>query len=108
MKHYSRELKLKVIRMFYEDGKTRAMIAKELGLRSPREVEAWVREYRQKGELAFTKSSGRPQKIWDENAHIQQLEMEVALLKKYHTELRKSLLAKRNIGLLTITGKNTK
>ena len=108
MKRYTREVKLEVVRMFYEDGKTRASITKELGLRSPREVEAWVRQYRQKGELAFTKSSGGPRKTWDESAHIQQLEMEVALLKKYHTELRKSLLAKRNIGLLTITGKNTK
>ena len=58
--------------------------------------------------MGFNKPIGRPHKIWDEAARIRQLEMENALLKKYHTELRKSLLAKRNIGPSITTEGNTK
>lgn len=108
MNHYPLEVKLEAIRLFYEDGKTQAEITKALGIRSDERVEAWVRQYRREGEMAFQKPIGRPRKVWDEKARVQQLEMENALLKKYHTELRKSLLAKRNIGLFTTTGKNTK
>jgi len=39
---------------------------------------------------------------------IERLRMENALLKKYHTELRKSFLAKRNIGSSITTEKTTK
>ena len=55
--------------------------------------------------MGFSRPIGRPRKVWDEAARIRQLEMENALLKKYHTELRKSLLAKRNIGSSTTTGR---
>ena len=108
MKDYPVEVKLEAVRMFYEEGKTRAQIAQALGLRRVRPVETWVRVYRQEGEQAFTHSRGRPRKVQDESARIKQLEMENALLKKYHTELRKSFLAKRNIGSSITTGKNTK
>jgi len=108
MKGYAVEVKLEAVRMFYEDGKTHAEITSALGLRSDGRAETWVRQYRREGELAFTRPLGRPRKVWDETARIQQLEMENALLKKYHTELRKSLLAKRNIGSSITTGKNTK
>jgi transposase-like protein len=108
MKDYPVEVKLEAVRLFYEEGKTRAEIAQALGMRCVRPVETWVRGYRQEGEQAFTHPRGRPRKVQDECARIKQLEMENALLKKYHTELRKSLLAKRNIGSSITTGKNTK
>jgi transposase-like protein len=108
MRHYAREVKLAAVRMFLEEGMTQAAIAAELGLRNDRRVEAWMRQYRREGEEAFTKRVGRPQRVWSEAARIRQLEMENALLKKYRTELRKNMLAKRNIGSYTTTGRNTK
>jgi transposase len=105
---YPVEVKLEAVRLFYEEGRSRAEITNMLGLRSPGRVEKWVRQYRREGELAFTRPRGRPRKVADERSRLKQLEMEVALLKKYHTELRKSLLARRNIGLSSTTGKNTK
>ena len=108
MKRYPIEIKLEVVRMFYEDGKTRAEIAQALGLRGEIRVKKWVQTYRREGEQGFCKPIGRPRKVHNEAAHIQQLEMENALLKKYHTELRKSLLAKRNIGSSFNTEENMK
>jgi transposase-like protein len=108
MKTYPVEVKLEAVRMFLEDGKTRAEITQALGLRSDGRVEAWVRRYRREGEMAFTRPMGRPRKVLGEADRIKQLEMENALLKKYHTELRKSLLAKRNIGSSITTAGNTK
>lgn len=108
MKDYPVEVKLEAVRLFYEEGKTQAEITLALGLRSESRVKAWVRQYRQEGEPAFTHPRGRPRKVQDESTRIKQLEMENALLKKYHTELRKSLLAKRNIGSSITTEGNTK
>lgn len=98
MKDYPVEVKLEAIRLFYEEGKTRAEITRALGLRSDCRVKVWVRKYRREGEPAFMHPRGRPRKVPGESTRIKQLEMENTLLKKYHTELRKSLLAKRNIG----------
>ena len=108
MKAYPVVMKLEAMRLFFEEGKTRAEITKVMGLPSEELVKEWVKQYRREGELAFKRPKGRPRKKWDEAARIRQLEMENALLKKYHTELRKNLLAKRDIGLFTTTGKNTK
>ena len=108
MKDYPVEIKLEAVRLFYEEGKTRAEIKLTLGLRSDGRVETWVRLYRREGEQVFTRLRGRPRKVLDERTHIKKLEMENALLKKYHTELRKSLLAKRNIGSSITTEGNTK
>lgn len=107
MKLYPVEVKLEAVRLFLEEGKTRAEITEKLGLRSEERVKIWVRRYRREGELAFTRPKGRPRKVQNEATRLQRLEMENALLKKYHTELRKSLLARRNIGSSSITGRNT-
>ncbi len=106
--HYRWEIKLEAVRLFYEEGKTRQEISDALGLTSGECVERWVRRYRREGEQGFCKPIGRSRKVQNEAARIQQLEMENALLKKYHTELRKSLLAERNIGSSSTIGENTK
>lgn len=108
MRAYAVEMKLEAVRLFFEDGKTRAEIVKVLGLPSEALVKEWMQSYRREGEQAFTRPKGRPRKKWGEATRIRQLEMENALLKKYHTELRKSLLAKRNIGSSITTGRTTK
>ena len=109
MKHYALEVKLEAVRMFFEEGMTRAEITKVLGLRSSGRVEVWTRQYRREGVEAFTKPIGRPRKVSEsEEAELARLRMENTLLKKYHSELRKEMLAKRNIGSSTNTEKNTK
>ncbi len=108
MKHYPVELKLEAIRMFYAERKSQAEITAALGIRSESRVETWVRQYRREGEMGLCKPIGRRKKVQDEKGRMARLEMENALLKKFHTELRKEALAKRNIGLSTITKKNTK
>ena len=109
MKHYPKELKLEAIRMFFEEGMTRAEIREALGLRSAGRVKIWVQRYRREGVAAFNKPIGRPRKgAESETTELQRLRMENALLKKYHTQLRKEVLAKRNIGSSISTEENTK
>lgn len=109
MRHYPQEVKLEAVRLFFEEGMTRAEVTKALGLRSVGRVEVWTRQYRREGIAAFTKPIGRPRKVAEsEQAELERLRMENTLLKKYHSELRKEMLAKRNIGLSTNTEKNTK
>jgi len=109
MKHYPAEMKLEAMRLFYEEGKTRAEITQVLGVRDPHRVKAWLKQYRREGAEGFSKPKGRPRKQPEsEQAELERLRMENALLKKYHTELRKGMLAKRNIGLSISTEKNTK
>jgi transposase len=111
MKHYPVELKLEAVRLFLEEKKTRAEIAKELGLRSEERVKKWVRQYRREDD-AFRKPIGRPQKQpgkpESEQDELKRLRMENDLLKKLQAELRKEQLAKRNIGSSTTKGKSTK
>jgi len=108
MKTYPIDVKLEAVRLFFEEGKTRGEITEALDIRSDEQVKKWIRMYRREGEMAFQRPIGRPRKEQNEQTRLKQLEMENALLKKYHTELRKSLLAKRNIGSSITTGKNTK
>jgi transposase-like protein len=90
MRYYIREIKLEAIRIFYEDGKTRAEITELLGIRDPEGVKKWLHQYRQQGEAAFDKKRfkgliGRPPKKENKDAYISCLKMENELLKKFHT-----------------------
>ena len=98
MTHYSNELKMRAVQMFFEEGMTYAAISEALHIRNPKRVEAWLRMYRREGAAAFTKPIGRPRKKYTLESELERLRMENALLKKFHTELRKLGLAKRNIG----------
>lgn len=106
---YAQAIRLEAVRLFYEEGMTRRAIADKLGLRNERRVKEWAKIYRRKGVDGFSQvKRGRPPKKENTKAYVARLEMENALLKKFHTELRNEALAKRNIGLSTITAKNTK
>lgn len=108
MKHYSLELKLEAMRLFFEEDYTRKEISKLLGLRSHENVKDWVRRYRREGAAGFSKRAGRSRKDPEsEKAELERLRMENKLLKKYHTELHNMWLAKRNIGSSTIIEKNS-
>ena len=108
MKAYPVELKLEAMRLYYEEGKTRAEVTKLLGIRDPHAVKEWGKLYRHEGVSGLKKAKGRPRKSETEQAELKRLRMENALLKKFHTELRKEALVKRNIGLSSTIGKNTK
>jgi len=103
MTHYPAELKLEAVRLFREEGKSHREITEELGIRDPGRVRKWLRAYRREGveglnKIAKRKSPGRRPKKENTQAYIARLEMENALLKKFHTELREVQLAQRNIG----------
>jgi transposase len=98
MTHYCRELKEQAVRMHVEQGMTYPAITQALGLHDLNRAKVWVRAYRREGWAAFTKPQGRPRTENREQAELARLRMENALLKKFHSELRKAQLAKRNIG----------
>ncbi len=99
MLHYEVETKQKAVEMFLEEQRSYATIARELGIRKPARIKAWVRMYRREGAIAFCKPIGRPRKDPEgEQAELERLRMENALLKKFQAELRKVLLVRRNIG----------
>ena len=111
MLHYPLETKLEAIRLFYEEGKTRAQITAQLGIRDADGVKKWLRQYRRGGVAAFAskpRGPGRRPKKENQEAYIARLEMENDLLKKLHTELRKLELAKRNIGSSSDTEEGTR
>ena len=108
MLHYQVEIKQAAVRLVLEEHMTYAAVAVRLEIRKAERIAAWVRMYRREGELSFHKPIGRPVKTESEERELKRLRMENALLKKFHTELRKVQLAQRNIGRSTTTRKNTK
>ncbi len=104
MAHYPYETKKEAVRLHVEENLTYQEIANRLGLRKPDRIEKWVHQYTQEGEERLKKESGGPhRKRYSEAERIQRLEMENALLKKFHTELRKFILARRDIGSSSTT-----
>jgi|SRR5215208_6752934 len=106
MKHYGLATKLEAVRLYQEEGKSYKEIRELLGILDSGRVKKWLREYRRKGDAAFHRDpasykGGRPPKRENTQAYIARLEMENDLLKKFHAELRKLELARRNIGSST-------
>ncbi len=106
MKHYPAERKLEAVRLFEEEGYTRAQVTAALGIRDSQRIQKWLAQYRAEGASAFSKPQGRPRKARGPQEELERLRMEVALLKKLHSELRELQLAQRNIGRSTISGRN--
>lgn len=113
MKHYPVATKLEAVRLYQEEGKSYKEITELLGITDQWRVNKWLRVYRRKGEAAFhrdpaSRKGGRHPKRENVEVYIARLEMENDLLKKFHAELRKLELARRNIGLSTTNKKHTK
>jgi len=113
MKHYPVATKLEAVRLYQEEEKSYQEITELLGIRDSDGVKKWLRDYRRKGEAAFHRDpasykGGRPPKRENTEAYIARLEMENDLLKKFHAELRKLELAKRNIGSSITKEEDTK
>ena len=106
---FSKEIKKEAVRLFFEEGKTRSEITNMLGIRDQQRVKKWVSQYRKEGSAMFTKHIGRPYRnVETQEAELERLRMENALLKKLQSELRKDMLAKRNIGQPITTRTNSK
>lgn len=101
MKQYSKEIKKKAIKLYLEEGMSTKEINKKLEIKDPNRIYNWVIEYRKEGEKVFEKKPRGRKKKQEESIEekIARLEMENEILKKFHAELRKDLLEKRNIGL---------
>lgn len=89
MLHYEAAMKEEAVSLFLEEGLTYQAIAERLGIRKGKRIKVWVQDDRKEGELGLHKVKGRPRKQEDQAAYIARLEMENALLKKFHEELRK-------------------
>ena len=61
MVRYPVDVKLEAVRMFLEEGRTRAEITKVLGLRSEGRVKIWVWQYRRDGQAAFQRDKKQGQ-----------------------------------------------
>ena len=107
MVHYRVETKQEAVCLVLEEHLSYKEAATKLGIRKAARIEAWVRMYRQEGEMSFHKPIGRPPKAQAEARELERLRMENALLKKFHTELRGMRLAVRNIGSFTTAKQNS-
>lgn len=108
MTHYPFETKLAAVQLHAEGKLSNTEIAQQLGLRQADRIRKWVQQYQREGEGGLRKQgSGRPRKARTDQERIAQLEMENALLKKFHTELRKAMLARRDIGPSNTTEAST-
>jgi transposase-like protein len=98
MVHYDKGIKERAVKMFLEEGVNYSEIAKRLEIRESARIEKWVQMYRREGPAAFEKVIGRPRKETRPQTELERLRMENDLLKKFHAELRKMELEKRDIG----------
>jgi transposase len=96
--HYSKVIKEQAVKMFLEEGLSYREIAEKLEMRESARIEKWVQMYRREGVASFDKVKGRPRKETRPQTELERLRMENDLLKKFHAELRKLELEKRNIG----------
>jgi transposase-like protein len=107
MTHYSLAIKLQAVDLHEQEGMPYAQVADQLGIRKAERIEKWCRAYRREGELAFQKPIGRPRKDEPEQVTLARLRMENTLLKKFRSELHRTMLARRNIGSSNITEEPT-
>ena len=108
MIRYPLETKQEAIRLVLEEHLTYAEVARRLGILKPKRIMVWVKKYRESGEASLHTPIGRPPQTESMQRELERLRMEVALLKKFHSELREVQLAQRNIGRSTTIKKNTK
>lgn len=110
-KDYPEWMKREAIRLYQEEGWSVSEIVERYAIRDRGRINTWVRQYRREGEAMFSAKrsrSGRKPKRENTAAYIARLEMENDLLKKFHAELRRDSLVKRNIGSSNTTGEDTK
>lgn len=100
MTHYPAELKQHAVSLYLEAGQSYREIAQALAIRDAARIEKWVQAFRREGVPGLCKVQGRPRQL--RQSDLARLQMENALLKKFHSELRRTMRAKRNIGSSSI------
>lgn len=86
-KTYTREFKLEAVRLMESSDRPSSELALELGIRR-NQLYKWKEQLAQKGEVAFTKSKGRPKK--EEQSEMLTLKQENARLKEENEILKKA------------------
>ena len=96
---YSEVFKQKAVKMYEEQGKSYRTVAKELGIRSERQVKDWVKKYRNKESFADQRGKttkkdhpfrGRPRtKFQSVEEERDYLKAQVEYLKKRYPNLHK-------------------
>ncbi len=61
MQHYPVETKLEAMRLFYEEGQTRAQITEQLGILDRDRVKKWLAQYRRGGTAAPAAGEATPE-----------------------------------------------
>ena len=100
-KDYPVWMKKEAIRLSMEEGWLNSEITEHFQIADPTRVKNWLWKYRREGEEIFSdlrKRSGRKAKKENTEKYIARLEMELEVLKKLQSELRKNMLVKRDIG----------
>ena len=59
---YSKELKLKAVKLYLSSDISAENIAKTLGIKSDTQIHSWIKKYNQLGEKAFEKKSSKIKK----------------------------------------------
>lgn len=107
MTHYDLKIKIQAVQLHEQEGMSYNQVADQLGIRKAERIKKWCQAYRREGEPAFHKSIGRPRKDESEQETLARLRMENALLKKFRSELHRTMLARRNIGSSSTTEEST-
>lgn len=96
-KTYSKEIKLKAVKMYLNDGLGSTRIAKELNLSSYKRVMLWAKNYREFGEVGLderrgcTKSAERKRP----RTRLETMEKELERLRAENEYLKKLAMLKR-------------
>jgi len=87
MAKYSRELKVRACKMYFEEGRRTIEICEELNIKNRAQPQFWYKQYREGGgyDAVGSKESGKPNRSRvDETAYrIKQLTMENELLRDF-------------------------
>ena len=108
-KDYPEEIKRKAIHLYQEEGLPAREIKDMLGIYDQKRISVWSRQYEQEGEAMFAnkrRRSGRKPSHESPESYIRRLEIENEILKKVQSELRETMLVKRNIGPSTTSKEN--
>jgi transposase-like protein len=96
---YSKELKLKAVSMYLNEGYSYRYIMKELGVKSDSQIRDWVKYFNEKGESAFDEETrGRLKGInkGRRKKNFNSLEEEVKFLRMENDFLKKLRALQRN------------
>ena len=85
---YTKEFKEDVCRLILEEGRTRADVARSLGV-NPASVTNWVKDYQANKQIAFPGNGN--QKLTDEQRRIKELEKELRDTRMERDILKKAI-----------------